>query len=223
MNLAPPGILSLLVIFAAAPAPAQDLPAKPATEDMAGDATKLLDDLPALTDPGDTADGGPVISVKQAKTRLEQAQKKMQRWEKLFKDGVLSRAEVERSTVAVAEALARYEHANVAEIQRQLAEEKQRVAGGATDQGLIASATESLKSAQAAAAKAEAQLLQTKYDLAKINVERQRKLYEMKLISKAGLIEAEALVQKFADLKALQEAAPEGALTAKDAKAPAAK
>jgi len=75
--------------------------------------------------------------VQQAKTRLLQTQNKMLRWEKLLKDGVLSRSEVERCTVELAEALARYEHANLDELRRQLASVHERVAAGSADQALV--------------------------------------------------------------------------------------
>lgn len=196
----------------------QELPAKNGKDDLATDATKLLNDLPALTDPGTSGAEGPILTVQQAKARLDQAQKKLLRWEKLFKEGVLSKSEVEYCTIEVAEDLARYEHANVTELQRQLASAHQRPAGAAPDPALVETASQSLKSAQEAAAKADVQLLQTKFDLAKINLERQRKLFEMKLISHASVQDAEALVQKIADQKALHDQAQASATaTAGDA------
>jgi len=193
---------------------AQELPAKTGKDDLATDANKLIDGLPALANPGTLTSDGAVITVQQAKARLEQAQKKLQRWEKLLKQGVLSKAEVEHCTIEVAEDLAGYEHANVLELQRQLTASQQRPAGAAPDSALVEAAMQSLKSAQEAAAKADVQLLQTKLDLAKINLERQHKLYEMKMISQASLQEAEAQVQKIADQKALQEQARVQAQTA---------
>lgn len=210
MNPVLPKTAWLCAFFASAILRGQELPAKGGAQEMEKEATKLLNDLPALTDPNEDATDSPDLSVQDAKKRLERSQKKMVRWEKLLSDGVLSKSEVERCTVEVAEGLARYEHALVQDIQKQLASAKERVAGGAADQGLIQGAMDSLKSAQASAQKADEQLLQTKFDLAKINLERQRKLYAMKMGSKAAVEEAQALVQKFSDRKALQQAEAAG-------------
>jgi multidrug resistance efflux pump len=182
-------------------------------ENLEEEATKLLNDLPTLTDPGTTAADGPAQTVQQARTRLLQTQKKMLRWEKLLKDGVLSQSEVERCTVELAEALARYEHANLDEMRRQLASAQERVAAGSADQTLVDASKASINSAQASASRADAQLFQTKYDLAKINLERQRRLFAEKLISKAALLAAEEMVQRLEEQKAAKgtEAAP-GAL-----------
>ncbi len=172
---------------------------------MPADASKLLDDLPSLVDPAENATTGPALTIQQAKDRLAQSQKKLVRWEKLFKDGVLSKSEVERCTVEVAEALARYEHANVTELQHQLASAKDRTPGTPVDQSLITTASDALKSAETAAGKADTQLLQTKYSLAKINLDRQRKLYQLRMISLAAVQDAESLVQKFEEQKALED------------------
>ena len=175
-------------------------------EDLEADATRLLNDLPTLTDPVNTAAAeGPALTLEQAKTRLAQAQRKLQRWEKLLKDGVLSRSEVERCTVELAEALDRYTHANLAELQRELASAKERVAKGTADQAMVDAAAAAIESTQLAVAKADAQLFQTKFDLAKVNLERQRRLFAEKLISRAALQEAEALVQRLAEQKPAHE------------------
>jgi multidrug resistance efflux pump len=191
-------LLATLSLFAGA----QQLPTKGPSEDLESDASHLLNDLPTLTDPGISATDGQKFTVEQAKARLVQTQHKLQKWEKLFKDGVLSQSEVERCTVELADALARYEHANLEELRRQLAAVMERAGQGGVDQALIDAAKAGVASAQDSAAKADAQLFQTKFDLAKVNLERQRRLYEEKLISKAAMEDAAALVQRLAAQKA---------------------
>jgi multidrug resistance efflux pump len=177
-------------------------PAKSVQEDLEADASRLLNDLPTLTDPENApvADGQK-LTVAQAKVRLARAQQKLQRWEKLFKDGVLSQSEVERCTVELADALARYEHSNLEELRRQLAAVMERSAQSGVDQTMIDAAKAGVASAQTSTARADAQLFQTKFDLAKVNLERQKRLYEEKLISRAALEEAEGLVRRLQEQK----------------------
>ncbi|HEY2344166.1 MAG TPA: hypothetical protein VGH90_14075 [Chthoniobacteraceae bacterium] len=181
----------------ATPPPPAAEPSKILKEDLEAEASHLLNDLPTLTDPENApvADGQK-FTVGEAKVRLARMQQKLQKWEKLFRDGVLSQSEVERCTVELADALARYEHANLEELRRQLASVMERSAQGGVDQSLVDAAKAGVASAQASTARADAQLFQTKFDLAKVNLERQKRLYDEKLISKAALEEAEGLVRR---------------------------
>src|SRR5579862_9706583 len=113
-----PAPVSAPVPTPATPAPAPNPASSPKTapgksiqEDLEADASRLLNDLPALTDPENAPPAdGQKFTVAEAKTRLARTQQKLQKWEKLFREGVLSQSEVERCTVELADALARYEH-----------------------------------------------------------------------------------------------------------------
>ncbi len=188
------------------PAQTPQLPAKAPHDDMAADASHLINDLPTLSAPPDTPDDGAPLSAQDAKTRLGRAQKKMLRFQKLLKDGVVSQMEVERCTIELAEALARYEHSNLTELQRQLTSAQDRVKQGSADQALVDAASTAVESATASTAKADAQMMQTKFDLAKINLARQQKLFSEKLISRVALREAEDLVQRVTEEKEAQAA-----------------
>lgn len=138
----------------------------------------------------------PEVDVEKARTTFERAQKKEQRWQKLAKSGVLSRAEAETSVLATARARARYERARVNAQQRALEEMKSRVAGGQLSVDVVTSAESALKTAETMAADAEANLRRTELLLAETNVERQRRLLTLGAGSKTQLKRAEsALLQ----------------------------
>ncbi len=197
------GFLSLALA-----ARAQQLPAKSGGDDLEQSANHLLEDLPPLVDEQGKALPVGKTSVEQARNRLQAAQRKSQRWDKLFRQGILSKAEAERCAIEVSTALAALEHANVDEAQSQLEAIQKRVSEGSADKALADSAEASLKSSQEAAAKADAQLLQTKLDLAKINLGRQQLLYNERLVSHSALNAAQAQVQKLTDQQAAKAAAP---------------
>ncbi len=198
-------VLASLALALVSSAAGPELPSKAGVEDLDSDASRLINDLPSLTDPEGAASDGEPLTLERARKRLQQAQRKQIRWELLLKQGVLSQSEVERCTVEVADALAHYERANRDRRRSECAAIQDRLSKGAADQALGDSAAAALRAAEAASAKADAQLLQTRYDLAKINLARQRRLYAEKMIALAAVQDAEALVQKFDRLKTIQE------------------
>ena len=136
----------------------------------------------------------PALDVDRAKTDLDRAQRKEQRWQKLVKTGVLSRAEAEATVLATARARARYEKARVAAQQRALEELRQRVAGGQLSADTASAAESALKTAQTMAAAAEANLQRTELLLAETNVDRQRRLLTLGVGSKTQLKRAESVL-----------------------------
>ncbi len=136
----------------------------------------------------------PAIDVDRAKTELDRAQRKEQRWQKLLKTGVLSRVEAEACVLATARARARYEKARVAAQQRALDELRKRVAGGQLSADTASAAESALKTAQTMAAAAEANLQRTELLLAETNVDRQRRLLTLGVGSKTQLQRAESVL-----------------------------
>ncbi len=156
---------------------AQDLPVKSDSKDLQREAAELIEGLPKLTDiaPAPTTPA-PALSVDQAKTRLDQAHRKQERWEKLARQGVLSRVEAERCVIEVATAQLAYERACYAE---------------ALSTGDPAAA-EACKIRTTAA---EAELRQTRLSQAQTNLGRFRRLYAERLVTKSQMERAETLVK----------------------------
>ena len=123
----------------------------------------------------------PTIDVERAKTDLDRAQRKEQRWEKLLKTGVLSKVEAESSVLATARARARYETARVADQQRALDGLRQRVAAGQLTADAVKAAESALQTAQTMSAEADAALQRTERLIADANADRQRRLLALGL------------------------------------------
>ena len=194
-------LLLLLVCVATAwpSARAQDLPVKTGPDDLEAEAKKLMEELPDLNDDSDEfAPTGepPDAAVERTKGALERARKKQQRWEKLARQGVLSRAEAEQCVVEVADALARHERARVNQFQAQLTALQQRQAKGEAGAELVASAQGDLQSAEELCATAEAQARQTRLAHARTTLDRHKKLFAAGLVSRMQLQRAESNVRK---------------------------
>lgn len=138
----------------------------------------------------------PAIDVPRAKADLDRAQRKEQRWEKLFKSGVLARVEAEACVLATARARAGYEKARVAEQQRALEEMRQRVAGGQLTADAVQAAESALQTAQMMSAEADTSLRRTELLLAEANVERQRRLVALGVGAKSQLQRAESALSQ---------------------------
>jgi multidrug resistance efflux pump len=189
---------------------AQELPAKGAGEDIEAEAKKLMEDLPNLEqDPADLAKPGEDLDaiLERLKGTLDRARQKQQRWEKLAKQGVLSRAEAEGCMVEVADALARHERARVAVLRQQLTGIQERVGKGEADATLAEAAQVALTNATAAADEAEKQAKQTRLNSARNNLDRHRKLFAAGLVSRMQLQRAEEALRRLEDAQALQAVA----------------
>lgn len=187
---------------------AQELPSKSGPEDLEAEAKKLMEDLPALDKEADgvspldpllpvpAPNEDAAMAVERTKVTLERLRKKQQRWEKLAKQGVLSRAEAEGCVVEVAEAVANHEQARVTLLRAQLKSAQERVANGTADQSLVESAGAALQTAIELSSSAEKQRFQTRLEAARTNLDRHRKLFAAGLVSRVQLQRAEASLQK---------------------------
>lgn len=185
---------------------AQELPKSAPAKPSAKDASLLPDDngdplFPKLklSDSAFLKEIEPAPSVEQAKAAVDQAERKEQRWQKLFKSGVVAKVEVERATLQVARLRAKLERARVAEQESALAELRAKTG---TSPDVVASAESALQTAKTILGEAEAALRRTELMLAEVNVERQRQLLKMGAGSKAVLQRAEAALAQ------LRQAAP---------------
>lgn len=189
--------LAIGVILSASAARAQELPTKSAPEVFDFEPqVNLLQPVPEVGAIPVTTSFEAAAAAERARTRLERARQKKTRWEKLARQGVLSKAEAERCAIEVSEALVHYERARVEQQQRELAALQQRVAGGSVELALVAAAEASLESAQQLAAGADAQFQQTRLRAAEVSLERHRRLFTERLVSRAQLRRAEDAVAR---------------------------
>lgn len=191
----------LLASLAIASATAQDLPTKSGPEDLEAEAKQLMDELPQLKEEAEVADVAvpgelPEATVERTKGALERARQKQQRWEKLARQGVLSRAEAEACVVEVADALARHERARVTQLRADLAALQQRQSRGEASPDLVTSAETALATAAQFSATADQQARTARLENARMNVERHRKLFSGGLVSRVQMQRAEANLRK---------------------------
>jgi multidrug resistance efflux pump len=190
-------IMAVIALGRGVLAAENELPRRQPGEAADGGATLFLNDLSDVL-PGkglptfELLESEPAIDVERAKTELDRAQRKEQRWEKLVKAGVLARVEAEACVLATARARARFEAARVADQQRSLDALRQRAASGEASPEVVKSAESALQTAQAMAAEADAALRRTSLLLAEMNVERQRRLLAVGVGSKSQLKRAES-------------------------------
>jgi multidrug resistance efflux pump len=183
--------------------PTQELPTKTGTEDLEAEAKKLMEELPTLDLPLDVeapqspAPGEtPELNVERTKAALERARQKQKRWEKLARQGVLSRAEAESCVVEVAAAQAKHEAARLAQLQQQHTELEERLKKGEVDQTMVEASNAAIQSATQAAAETKEQARVTKLNAARTNVDRFKKLYAARLISKNQLQRAVSALER---------------------------
>jgi multidrug resistance efflux pump len=179
------------------------LPTKTGTEDLEAEAKKLMEELPTLDLPLDVeapqspAPGEtPELNVERTKAALERARQKQKRWEKLARQGVLSRAEAESCVVEVAAAQAKHEAARLAQLQQQHTELEERLKKGEVDQTMVEASNAAIQSATQAAAETKEQARVTKLNAARTNVDRFKKLYAARLISKNQLQRAVSALER---------------------------
>jgi multidrug resistance efflux pump len=185
---------------------AQELPTKSdgPPEDLEAEAKKLVDELPMLDTEAarddhsilPAPDENPDGTVERMKGILDRARKKQQRWEKLAKQGVLSRAEAESCLVEVADAQANHERARVANMRQEFSRIQQRVAKGEVDKTMLEAAEAALQSSVELAETTERQAHLTRLAIARNNLDRHRKLHASGLVSRVQLQRAESRVQK---------------------------
>lgn len=178
-----------------------DLPRRQAGEPQEGGAAlfpkDISDVLPGKELPNfELLAPEPALDVERAKSALDRAQSKEQRWQKLVKAGVLAKVEAEGCVLATARARVRYEKARVGAQQKALDELRARVTGGQLTPDAVSAAEAALKTAEAMATEAETSLQRTELLLAETNVDRQRRLLTLGAGSKTQLKRAEsALLQ----------------------------
>lgn len=188
------GLPCLLGFLLCVQAVAQDLPTKITSDAPEGfdfEPRLMLQDIPEVAEmPAATVEEASA-AVEKAKVRLELARTKQQRWQKLAKQGVLSRAEAESCSLLVAEALVKYQKCCAEHLAQQLEVLRQRLVEGSADASLVETTEASLTSAKELAADAESQLQKTRLEAAKVNLERHQRLFNARLVSKAQLQRAE--------------------------------
>ena len=185
-----------LIAAQAASRGADDLPTK-----AKDDAPDFVPSLELIEVPPEQPDRGvkapaQTLSVAAAKSALDRARSKQQRWQQLAKRGVLSQAEAEGSALDVAKALVAFQNARVAEQREQLENLRQRGPVDATTQPTLEAAQAELSGATALAAEAEAALKRTRLMLAEANLRRQRLLRAAGIGSRTQLQRAEATLQQ---------------------------
>jgi multidrug resistance efflux pump len=134
--------------------------------------------------------------VEKARTDMERAKGRAQRWQDLQKRGVLSKVEAERATIQANRASLRYQQVRIAVAKKQLEGLRARLARGEAVQEMIISAESALKTTEQLAADATALLQRTDAEFAKTNLERQRQLAAMGIGSKAAVKKAEAKLEE---------------------------
>ncbi len=191
------GTVWLGALLIAAPVFAQDLPTSPVTDSaLEFEPQLMLQDIPDLPELAITTEPEATEAVEKAKRRLDQARGKQARWQKLAKQGVLSRSEAESCAIDVATALVRHEQARAEQLRLQLEAVRQRIAGGNADATLGEAAEASWKSAVALAEEAATKLLATRRESAEVNLQRHRRLRSAGLVSPGQLKRAEAALLK---------------------------
>lgn len=137
-----------------------------------------------------------VPNVGKAQTDYEQAKRKEERWQKLFKSGVLAKVEAERAVLQAARARVRFELARVAQQEAELADLRTRAKNGSLPAETLSAAEAALETARTMSAEADGALKRTELLIAEANVDRQRRLIALGAGSKTQLKRAEsALLQ----------------------------
>lgn len=190
--------LSTLTAFGQEALPARAANEKPDVEPKLflndiGDALTAAEDMDLTTMANGAADD---VNVERAKSDYERAQRKLPRWQKLGKAGVLSQVEVEAAVLQLARARAKYEQARVAQQQREVEVLRARVVAGQVTKDALDAAESALQTAQAMAAEAAAGLQRTQLLQAEANASRQRRLYTVGAGTKRQMERAQARLQE---------------------------
>jgi hypothetical protein len=161
---------------------AQELPSKGDAKDPERAAAELFDALPDLSKLEDRAAPlpAPTLSVAKAEARLAAATRKAERWEKLARQGVVSRVEAETAMMDRYLAALFCEQARLAEA---------RAAQAATPEGAAL-----VEAAQERVAAAEEEWHRAKLETTRRNLARIKTLYAERLVTKAHVQRIEALL-----------------------------
>lgn len=194
-------LLALAALASGAASAQEALPARGPGEKPGAEPKLFLDDLDAVL-PGadlsaaDLTEAAPPLDVERAKAEYERAARKQQRWQRLYKSGVVALVEAEAAALQAARARAGYERARATEQQRVVETLRPRVAAGQLTADALAAAESALETAQTMVAEAEAALRRTELLQAEANVDRQRRLAAVGAGSKRMLQRAQATLEQ---------------------------
>ncbi len=134
--------------------------------------------------------------VEKMRATAERAKRKADRWQKLQKNGVVSKVEVEKAIGAANRAAVRYQQARIAHLTAEVESLRERAAKGQASADLVQSAENALQTTQQLAAEAEATARRTEVEFAQNDLERQRKLAAAGLGSKRSIERAANKVEQ---------------------------
>lgn len=174
--------------------------------DPVQEAAKLLDELPNLSEKAAQAKNvRPPLPVKAAEARLKALTDRSERWAKLVKAGVVSRAEADTAIMDMYVARLGLERAKLAEARTQLAMAEGAAADRVGPTASVGDATTAVSDAEAHVLAAQRELDRVRLEIMRTSLQRFRKLYSEHLIPKSQLVRMESTV---AELE--KNAAPSG-------------
>jgi multidrug resistance efflux pump len=146
-----------------------------------------------------SAPKSPADAVARLETKLEQAKRDAKGVERLCKNGVLSKVEMEQRLLKVMQCEAEVASARLADAKEKVAELESGVASGESAKDQLASAKAALQQLSDAAATATAKRERAELEAAEANVRRQQQLLKLGVAAKSDVDHAE---EKLAELKA---------------------
>jgi multidrug resistance efflux pump len=146
-----------------------------------------------------SAPEAPGDAVARLEKKLEEAKGDAKGVERLCKNGVLSKVEMEQRLLKVMECEAELASARLAEAKEKVAELESGVASGESAKDQLASAKAALKQLSEATEAAKAKREHAELEIAKANVRRQQQLLKLGVAGKSDVDRAE---EKLAELKA---------------------
>jgi hypothetical protein len=165
--------------------------------DPVQEAGKLLDELPNLAEKAAQAKSArPPLSVKVAEARVKAMTERSERWQKLVKGGVISRAEADTSIMDVFVARLGLERAKLAEARTQLVMAEGAAADRVGPTASLGDATTAVSEAEAHVLAAQRELDRVRLEITRTALERFRKLYAEHLIPKAQMVRMENTVSE---------------------------
>ncbi len=180
----------VLLCVSAAGAHAQDLPIRDGREPMDFEPSLRLYDVKpdpgGKTVPWET----PLPDLDKARTDAERAQHRADRWQKLQRQGVVSKVEAEQASLQATRATLRYQLSHVAALKERLASLNERVAKHEASADLLATAQADVVASERLLADAQAVAQRSDLQFAQDQVERQRKLIAAGIGSKSQLEKA---------------------------------
>jgi multidrug efflux pump subunit AcrA (membrane-fusion protein) len=144
----------------------------------------------------------PILDPDRLEIELERAKKNAKSAERLFKIGVLAKAEAEQRVLRVARLQSDLETARLTRAKEQLAAQQSRLAASEISQAELSEAETALGRATEASHAAAAARARAELDAAQSNLDRQRKLLVLGSGRKSEVSRAE---EKLAELKAPKE------------------